>query len=64
MKRNSEIGLELAVAGLLKAAGPNKEELIRTANAMIISGQLDEIAGGTQHKSSALQAIRDFSAKV
>ncbi|UZE22190.1 hypothetical protein LOY67_19395 [Pseudomonas sp. B21-056] len=59
-----EVAMELALAGLLKAAGPHKDDLIQRANAVILGGQVDEFGGGTQHKSAACTVIADIAGRI
>ncbi|WP_341304694.1 hypothetical protein [Pseudomonas sp. TMP25] len=64
MEVKREVALEQAIAGLLKAAGPHKDDLVQKANAAILGGQVDEFGGGTQHKSAACTLIADIAGKV
>lgn len=64
MEVKREVVLELAVAGLLKAAGLHKDDLIQRANAAILGGQVDEFGGGTQHKSAACTVIADIADRI
>jgi len=59
-----EVALELAVAGLLKAAGVHKDDLILRASAAILGGEVDEFGGGTQNKSAACSVIADIADRI
>lgn len=64
MEVKREVALELALAGLLKAAGLHREDLIQRANAAILGGQVDEFGGGAEHKSAACSAISDIAGRI
>lgn len=64
MDVNREVALELALAGLLKAAGIHREDLIQRANAAILGGKVDAFAGGAEHKTAACSAIYDIAGRI
>lgn len=64
MEVKREVVLELAVAALLKASGVHQDDLVQRANAQILGGKLDEIAGGTDYKSAACSAIAEIAQRI
>lgn len=59
-----DVTLEMAIAGLLIAAGENKEQLIQRANAAILGTGTDEFGGGANYKSAACGEIEKIAARV